>query len=60
MGKKTKWLSKEALQIGVRRREVKRKGEKARYTHFNEDFQRIERKDKKAFLSDQRRNRGKQ
>ena len=39
----------------MKRREAKRKGEKARYTHFNEDFQRIERKDKKAFLSDQRK-----
>ena len=53
--KKAKWLFEEALQIAVKRREVKRKGEKARYTHFNEDFQRIERKDKKAFLSDQRK-----
>ena len=53
--KKAKWLFEEALQIAVKRREAKRKGEKARYTHFNEDFQRIERKDKKAFLSDQRK-----
>ena len=53
--KKAKWLFEEALQIAVQRREAKRKGEKARYTHFNEDFQRIERKDKKAFLSDQRK-----
>ena len=51
--KKAKWLSEEALQIAVKRREAKSKGEKARYTHFNEDFQRIERRDKKAFLSDQ-------
>ena len=49
--KKAKWLSEEALQIAVKRREVKSKGEKARYTHFSEDIQRIERRDKKAFLS---------
>ena len=52
-GKKTKWLSEEALQIAVKRREVKRKGEKERYTHLNAEFQRIERTDKKAFLSDE-------
>ena len=51
--KKAKWLSEEALQIAEKRREVKRKGEKERYTHFNAEFQRIARRDKKAFLSDQ-------
>ena len=51
--KKAKWLSQEALQIAVKRREVKRKGEKERYKHLNEEFQRIARRDKKAFLSDQ-------
>ena len=51
--KKTKWLSGEALQIAVKRREVKSKGEKERYTHLNAEFQRIARRDKKAFLSDQ-------
>ena len=51
--KKNKWLSEEALQIAVKRREVKRKGEKERYTHLNAEFQRIARRDKKAFLSDQ-------
>ena len=50
---KTKWLSEEALQIAVKRREVKSKGEKEKYTHLNAEFQRIARKDKKAFLSDQ-------
>ena len=50
--KKAKWLSEEALQIAVKRREVKNKGEKERYTHLNAEFQRIARKDKKAFLSD--------
>ena len=50
---KGKWLSDEALQIAEKRREVKGKGEKERYTHFNAEFQRIERRDKKAFLSDQ-------
>ena len=50
--KKAKWLS-EALQIAVKRREVKSKGEKEKYTHLNADFQRIARRDKKAFLSDQ-------
>ena len=53
--KKAKWLSEEALQIGVKRREVKSKGEKERYTHLNAEFQRIARRDKKAFLSDQRK-----
>ena len=51
--KKAKWLSEEALQIAVKRKEVKGKGEKERYTHLNAEFQRITRKDKKAFLSDQ-------
>ena len=51
--KKAKWLWKEALQIAVKRREVKGKGEKERYTHLNAGFQRIARRDKKAFLSDQ-------
>ena len=48
---KSKWLSEEALQIAVTRREVKGKGEKERYTHLNAEFQRIARKGKKAFLS---------
>ena len=51
--KKVKWLSEEALQIAVKRREAKSKGEKGRYTHLNAEFQRIARRDKKAFLSDQ-------
>ena len=51
--KKAKWLSDEALQIAVKRREAKSKGEKERYTHLNAEFQRIARRDKKAFLSDQ-------
>ena len=51
--KKAKWLSEEALQIAVKRREVKSKGEKERYMHLNAEFQRIARRDKKAFLSDQ-------
>ena len=51
--KKAKWLSEEALQIAVKRREAKHKGEKERYTHLNGEFQRIARRDKKAFLSDQ-------
>ena len=51
--KKTKWLSEEALQIAVKRREAKSKGEKERYTNLNAEFQRIARRDKKAFLSDQ-------
>ena len=48
-----KWLSEEDLQIAVKRKEVKIKGEKERYSHLNADFQRISRRDKKAFLSDQ-------
>ena len=51
--KKAKWLSEEALQIAEKRREVKGKGEKERYIHLNAEFQRIARRDKKAFLSDQ-------
>ena len=51
--KKAKWLSEEALQIAVQRREMKSKGEKERYTHLNAEFQRIARRDKRAFLSDQ-------
>ena len=51
--KKAKWLSEEALQTAVKRREVKSKGEKERYKHLNAEFQRTERRDKKAFLSDQ-------
>ena len=53
MQKKAKCLSEEALQIAVKRREAKSKGEKERYTHLNAEFQRIARRDKKAFLSDQ-------
>ena len=55
IAKKAKWLSEEALQIAVKRREVKSKGEKERYTHLNAEFQRIARRDKKAFLSNQRK-----
>ena len=51
--KKAKWLSEEAFQIAVKRKEAKSKGEKDRYTHLNAEFQRITRRDKKAFLSDQ-------
>ena len=51
--KKAKWLSEDALQTAVKRREVKSKGEKERYKHLNAEFQRIARRDKKAFLSDQ-------
>ena len=51
--KKAKWLSEEALQIAVKRKEAKGKGEKERYTHLNAEFQRRARRDKKAFLSDQ-------
>ena len=51
--KKAKWLSEVVLQIAVKRREAKSKGEKERYTHLNAEFQRIARRDKKAFLSDQ-------
>ena len=51
--KEAKWLSEEALKVAEKRREVKGKGEKERYTHLNAEFQRIERRDKKAFLSEQ-------
>ena len=51
--KKAKWLSGEALQIAIKRREVKSKGEKERYRHLNGEFQRIARRDKKGFFSDQ-------
>ena len=51
--KKAKWLSEEALQIAVKRREAKNKGEKERYKHLNAEFQRIARRDEKAFLRDQ-------
>ena len=51
--KKAKWLSGEALQIAVKRREAKSKGKKERYKHLNAEFQRIARRDKKAFFSDQ-------
>ena len=51
--KKAKWLSEEAIQIAVKRREVKSKGEEERYSHLNAEFQKIARRDKKAFLSDQ-------
>ena len=51
--KKAKWLSEETLQIAMKRREVKSKGKKERYTHLNAEFQRIVRRDKKAFLSGQ-------
>ena len=51
--KKAKWLFEEALQIAVKRREAKSKGEKERYTHLNAEFQRVAKRDKKAFLSDQ-------
>ena len=51
--KKAKWLSGEALQIAVKRREVKTKGEKERYKHLNADFRRIARRDKRTFLRDQ-------
>ena len=50
--KKAKWLCEEALQIAMKRREAKSKGEKERYSHLNAEFQRIARRDKKAFLSD--------
>ena len=55
--KKAKWLSEEALQTAVKRQEVKSKGEKERYTHLNAEFQRMARRDKKAFLRDQCRER---
>ena len=59
--RKAKWLSEEVLQIAVKRRELKSKGEKERYTHLNAEFQRLARRDKKAFLSNQcKKNRGKQ
>ena len=51
--KKAKWMSEEALEIAVKRREAKSRGEKGRYTHLNAEFQRIAKRDKKAFLSDQ-------
>ena len=57
---KSKWLSEEALQIAQKRRKTKSKGEKERYTHLNAEFQRIARRGKKAFLSDQCKERGKQ
>ena len=50
---KTKWLSEKALQIAMKRREAKSKGEKERYSHLNAEFQRIARRDKKDFISDQ-------
>ena len=53
--KKAKWLSEEALQIAVKRREAKSKGEKERYKHLNAEFQRIARRANKAFLSDKRK-----
>ena len=53
MKKKAKWFSEEVLQISVKRREVKSKGEEERYSHLNAEIQRIARRDKKAFLSDQ-------
>ena len=56
--RKAKWLSEEALQIAVKRRETKSKGEKEKYSHLNAEFRRIARRDKKAFLS--AKNRGKQ
>ena len=59
--KNVKWLSEEALQIAEKRRAAKGKGEKERYTHLNTELQRVARRDKKAFLSEQgQRNRGKQ
>ena len=58
--KNAKWLSEEALQIAVKRREAKSKGEKERYTYLNAEFQRIARRDKKACLSDECKERGKQ
>ena len=58
--KKAKWLSEEALQIAEKSREGKGKGEKGRYTHLNAEFQRIARRDKKAFFSDRCKERGKQ
>ena len=58
--KNAKWQSEEALQIAQKRRKTKSKGEKERYTHLNAEFQRIARRGKKAFLSDQCKERGKQ
>ena len=58
--KKAKWLPEEAKQIAGKRRKVKGKGEKERYTHLNAEFQRIARRDKKAFISDQCKERGEQ
>ena len=58
--KKAKWLYEEALQIVEKTREAKGKGEKERYTHLDPEFQRIAKRDKKAFLRDQQRSRGKQ
>ena len=58
--KKSKWLSGEALQIAMKRREAKSKGEKERYKHLNAEFQRLARRDKKAFFRDQCKDRGKQ
>ena len=57
---KAKWLSQKNLQLALKRREVKSKGEKERYTHLNTEFQRIARRDKKAFFSKQCKERGKQ
>ena len=54
------WLSEEALQIAEKRREAKSKGERERYTHLNAEFQRMARRDKKAFFSEMQRNRGKE
>ena len=59
-GKNAKWLSEETLKIAEKRREAKGKGEKERYTHLSAEFQRIARRNKKAFLSDQCKERGKQ
>jgi len=58
--RKAKWLSEEALQVAEKRRDAKGKGEKERYIHLNAEFQRIARRDEKAFLSDQCKGRGKQ
>ena len=58
--KKAKWLSEEVLQIAVKRREAKGKGEKDRYNHLNAELKKIATRDKKAFLSDQCKERGKQ
>ena len=57
---KAKWLSEKALQIAVKRGEAKSRGVKERYSHLNAEFQRIAKRDKKAFLRDQQRSRGKQ